>query len=45
MKIEITGYGSMGRMFVEKFPEIAGQLFEKTLEKRRQTTLKAEELF
>lgn len=33
------------KVIYEKFPEIAGELFEKTLEKRRQTTLKAEELF
>ena len=33
------------KVIYEKFPAIAGELFEKTLEKRRQTTLKAEELF
>ena len=88
MKIGIIGYGSMGRMLVEKlsvnketklfvynrtseklkdlpseinicssnsdlaskvvyekFPAITKELFENTLEKRRQTSLKAEELF
>ena len=33
------------KVVYEKFPAIASELFEKTLEKRRQTTLKAEELF
>ena len=33
------------KVVYEKFPEIAKDLFEKTLEKRKQTTLKAEEMF
>ena len=33
------------KVVYEKFPEIAKELFKKTLEKRRQTALKAEEIF
>ena len=33
------------KVVYEKFPKIAGELFEKTLEKRRQTAIKAEKLF
>ena len=33
------------KVVYEKFPAIAKELFEKTLEKRRQTSLKAEEIF
>ena len=33
------------KVVYEKFPAIAGELFEKTLEKRRQTAAKAEEIF
>ena len=33
------------RIVYERFPETADQLFEKTLEKRRRTAEKAEELF
>ncbi|MCR5765906.1 MAG: hypothetical protein K6G09_08035, partial [Treponema sp.] len=32
------------KVVYEQFPAIARDLFEKTLEKRRQTTLKAEEI-
>ncbi len=39
----ITEEGTM--VVYEKFPAIASELFEKTLEKRRQTAIKAEELF
>ena len=34
----------MGSFSYEYFPETAGQLFEKTLEKRRQTAKSAENL-
>ena len=39
----ITEVGA--KIIEEKFPEIASELFEKTLEKRRITTQKAEEAF
>ena len=33
------------KVIYEQFPALARELFEKTLEKRRQTALKAEEIF
>ena len=33
------------KVIYDRFPEIANQLFEKTLEKRRLTVMRVEELF